>query len=320
MSRRFVTELTDGQSVNQIFLASQKQLRPNRAGNLYIQLRLCDRSGSITGMLWNANEKQFEGFVNGDFVKIEGKAQFYNGSMQIILQKISKADANDVDPADFENLSGADIDSLAGRLSEILRQMKNFHLRNLAECFLIDEEFMAQFKRAPAGIKHHHAYHGGLLEHTLAMVELAQFTAPRYTGVDEDIMMIGAFLHDVGKTRELIYERDLSYSDEGQLLGHLTIGCQILDDKIKESEKLSGEPFPDELAVVLKHIILSHHGQHEYGSPKLPMTLEAIALHYLDTLDSKLNSAIQIIEEDVNKDSHWTTYQPAIDRKLMKPR
>ena len=132
-------------------------------------------------------------------------------------------------------------------------------------------------------------------------------------------MVMGAFVHDIGKIRELNFDRDLNYSDEGQLLGHLTIGVELLSEKIIEAQKLSDEEFPQEFAVALKHIILSHHGQYEFGSPRLPMTLEAMAIHYLDTMDSKLNSALQIIEEDVNRDSRWTTFQPSLDRKLFKP-
>ncbi len=320
MSRRFVRELSDGENVDQVFIVAQKQLRSNRANNLYLQMRLSDKTGSITAMLWNAQEEIANRFNNGDFVKVQGKAQFYNGAMQIIVQKIFPADANSVDPADFVTLDTAQIETMVGQLSETLRQIKNFHLRNLAECFLIDEEFMNAFKKAPAGIKNHHAFQGGLLQHSLALIELAQFASPRYPGLDEDIMVMGSFLHDIGKIHELTYERDLSYSDEGQLLGHMTIGVEILSQKIAEAEKLSGEKFPREFAVALKHIILSHHGRYEFGSSKLPMTLEAIAIHHLDSLDSKLNSAIQIIEEDVNKDSPWTTFQPSIDRKLFKPK
>jgi len=319
MSRRFVNEISDGEAIDQIFVATQKQLRPNRQGNIYLQLRLMDRTGTINAMLWNANEKIYEQFENGDFIHVLGKAQFYNGAMQIIVQKISPGHESQVDPADFETLSRANVESMVAQLNESLRAIKNYHLRNLAECFLIDETFMAKFSQAPAGIKNHHAFQGGLLQHTISIIDTAKFVSPRYEGLDPDIMVMGAFLHDVGKIDELTYDRDLSYSDVGQLLGHLTLGVEILAEKIAEAEKLSGDPFPIELSVALKHIILSHHGSYEFGSPKLPMTLEAIAIHYIDTLDSKLNSVIQMIGEDVNKDSSWTTYFPAIDRKILKP-
>ncbi len=319
MSRRFANELSDGESIDQVFIASQKQLRPNRQGNLYIQVRLSDRSGSITGMLWNANEKLNELFDNGDFVNVKGKAQFYNNAMQIIIQRIDRVEPESVDTGDFETLGRTDIESMLTQLGEHLRAIKNYHLRNLAECFLIDEEFMDQFQRAPAGIKNHHAYNGGLLQHTLSIIEMAQFVAPRYEKMDGDILVMGAFVHDIGKIQELSYERDLAYSDSGQLLGHLQLGNDILAKKIIEAEKLSGEPFPENLAVALKHIILSHHGRYEFGSPKLPMTIEAMAIHYIDTLDSQVNSALQIIAEDINSDSAWTTYQPTMDRKIFKP-
>ena len=317
--RKFINELTDGEPIDEVFVAAQKQLRTNRQGNPYLQLRLMDRTGSVTGMLWNANEKLFDQFDNGDYVHAQGKAQFYNGAMQIILQKVVAASDKDVDPGDFETLTRADTEALVGRAGEMLRALKNFHLRNLAECFLIDDDLMGKIAAAPAGIKHHHAFRGGLLQHTVAMMELAEFVAPRYPGIDPDLLIMGAFTHDLGKVDELSYARDLDYTDEGQLLGHLVQGVRLLDEKVAEAEKLSGEKIPAELVAGLKHIVLSHHGTHEFGSPKLPMTLEAIAVHHIDSLDSKLNAAIQIIDEDPNKDSCWTTYQPSIGRKLLKP-
>ncbi len=318
MSRTFVNQLADGEGVDEIFLASEKQLRPNRAGNLYLQVRLSDKTGSLTAMLWNANQRLFDSFDNGDFVRVQGTSQLYNGGMQIIAKEISAADVKAVDETDFVTLSQANVESLSRQLAELLRGQRNVHLRNLAECFLADETFMAKFKKAPAGIKNHHAYHGGLIEHVVSVLELAQFVAGRYTRLDEDLLLMGAFLHDCGKIDELSYERDLGYEDAGQLIGHMAMGVEILQQKIAEAEKLSGEPFPPELAMQLKHMILSHHGEHEFGSPVLPMTLEAIALHFIDNLDAKMHSIVQIIDEDPNSASPWTTYQPNLSRKIYK--
>ena len=317
--RRFVNELTDGEAVQEVFVAAQKQLRTNRQGNPYIQLRLMDRTGSVTAMLWNANESQFEQFQNGDYVLAQGKAQFYNGSMQVILQKLGPARETEIDPADFETLSRADTEQMLGKLGQTLRALRNFHLRNLAECFLIDGEFMEKLAAAPAGIKNHHAFRGGLLQHTLAMMDLAEFVGERYPDLDPDLLVFGAFVHDLGKIEELSYDRDLDYTDAGQLLGHTVQGVAMVERKIREAEKLGGESFPQGLELGIKHIILSHHGSLEFGSVKVPMTLEAIAIHYIDSLDSKINSAIQIIDEDPNKEAAWTSYQPAMGRKLLKP-
>ena len=318
MTRKFVNELGDGEAVDQVFLASEKQLRPNRAGNLYLQLRLSDKTGSITAMMWNANQQHYDGFENGDYVEVKGASQFYNGGMQVLAKSVKKSTANDIDEDDFVTLSAVAVNKMVARVAELLRAMNNVHLRNLAECFLIDEEFMRRFRLAPAGIKNHHAYQGGLLEHVLSLMEVSAVVGPRYEDVNNDLLMLGAFLHDSGKLDELTYEPDLGYSDSGQLLGHLVQGVLLLEDKIRETEKQSGESFPEDLANRLRHMIVSHHGQYEYGSPKLPMTLEAITLHYLESLDAKIHSVRQMIEEDVNKDSAWTVYNPSMQRKFYK--
>jgi 3'-5' exoribonuclease len=318
MSRRFISQLGERESVDQVFVVADKQLRTNRQGNFYLQVRLSDRTGSVTGMMWNASDKIYSSFDNGDYVHVQGTSQFYNGSMQMIVNQIDRALDRHIDEADFMTLGPSAIDRLAGRLAEMLRSMRSCPLRNLAECFLMDEEFMAAFTSAPAGIKNHHAYRGGLLEHVISLMEVALVVAPRYDGLDPDLLLMGAFLHDAGKIRELTFERDLAYSDEGQLLGHLVIAVGMLDDKVREAEKLSGEEFPQELLLRLKHMIISHHGEYEFGSPKLPMTLEAVALHYLDNLDAKMHSLSQLMREDPNTDSNWTTYQANLGRKLFK--
>ncbi|MEQ8790796.1 MAG: OB-fold nucleic acid binding domain-containing protein [Pirellulaceae bacterium] len=319
MSRRFINQLGERENVDEIYLVSEKQLRANRAGNLYLQVRLSDRTGSLTAMLWNANEQLSKTFENGNFVRVQGTTQFYNGTLQMIAQRIEAADASTIDEADFITLGEVQIDRMAQRLSEMLRGVSNVHLRNLAECFLVDEAFMDKFTRAPAGVKNHHAYQGGLLEHVVGLMELVQSVAPHYPDLDGEQLLFGAFLHDMGKIDELTYERDLGYSDEGQLIGHLVLAVGMLEAKIREAEKLSGETFPSDLALRLKHMIVSHHGEYAFGSPKLPMTLEAIALAFLDNLDAKLHSIGHLMREDANAESRWTPYQPSLERKFFKP-
>ena len=318
MPRQFVKELNDGDAIDQVFLASEKQLRTNRNGNLYLQLRLSDRTGSTTAMFWNAKESHFESFNNGDFVHVKGTSQLYNGNMQVLVKEVAQADKTKVDEADFVTLSVQKVEGLVARVAELLRSQSNAHLRNLGDCFLMSESFMEGLKAAPAGIKNHHAYRGGLIEHVVSLMEMAEITAGRYPNLDRDLMITGTFLHDLGKIRELTYSPDLGYSNVGQLLGHLVLGVTMLDEMIAETEKQSGENFPEELANHLRHIIVSHHGQYEFGSPKLPMSLEAIAIHHLDNLDAKMHSIQQLVDEDVNKSSPWTTYQPALGRKIYK--
>lgn len=318
MSRRFINQLGEHESINEVFVLSEKQLRTNRNGNLYLQMRLSDRSGSVTGMMWNANEQLYSSFNNGDFVRVRGTTQFYNGALQMIVNQLEREDPNKVDERDFVTLSAADIDRLLGRLTDILRSIENEHLRNLAECYMMDEEFMSQLASAPAGVKKHHAYRGGLLEHVVSLMEVVQLVAGHYEMLDRDQLLMGALLHDSGKTTELTYERDLGYSDAGQLIGHVVLAVEMLNNKLRDAERLAGEPFPEELALRLKHLILSHHGQYEFGSPKLPMTLEAVALHFLDNLDAKMHSIDLLIREDANVESSWTPFQSDLQRKLFK--
>jgi 3'-5' exoribonuclease len=318
MPRRFISQFGEHESVDEVFLAADKQLRTNRNGNLYLQLRLADRTGSLTGMFWNANEHLYASFDNGDYLRVRGTTQFYNGSMQLIISQIESEDPSKVDESDFLTLKSSDVDRLSVRLSEMLRSMQNLHLRNLAECFLMDESFMTRMATAPAGVKKHHAYRGGLLEHVVSLMELALVVAPCYRELDRDMLLMGAFLHDVGKIEELVYERELAYSDAGQLLGHVVLAISMLDEKLREVERLSGETLPEELALRLKHLIVSHHGQYEFGSPRLPMTLEAVALHFLDNLDAKMHSISQMIREDANTDSNWTPFQADFQRKFLK--
>lgn len=318
MSRRYVSQLAHQEAIDQIFLASDKQLRPNRNGNLYLQLELSDRSGSISARMWNASEQDYRGFENGDYVRIEGTTQLFQGTIQLIATSIRRAPKGDVNPDDFMILGSREIDQYVLRLTAFLRKMHEPSLLNLAECFLVDEEFMRKFSRAPAGVKNHHAYIGGLIEHVVSLMELITKVAPLYPAINPDVLLMGAFLHDMGKIDELTYERDFAYSDEGQLIGHVVMAIGILERKLKEVERLSGEQVPSEIVLRLKHMIVSHHGSYEYGSPKLPMTLEAVALHQLDNLDAKIHSFDQLMRDDPNVESGWTNFHHNLGRKLFK--
>ena len=196
--------------------------------------------------------------------------------------------------------------------------MNNPHLRALVECFLIDDDFVRKFTTAPAGIKNHHAYQGGLVEHVVNLLNVAGRITEFYPELDRDLLLTGIFLHDVGKVDELSYDRAFAYTDEGQLVGHLVMGVEMLAQKVARCTELTGEPFPPELLLRLKHMIVSHHGSYEFGSPKLPMTLEAVALHYLDNLDAKLHTFGREIRDDPSRDSSWTPFQQSLGRRLFK--
>jgi 3'-5' exoribonuclease len=316
-ARRFVQSLNDGDSVEEIYLVTDKQLRANRNGNLFLQLELRDRTGNINARLWNAGEPLFRSFDPGDFVLTRGKIQLFQGALQMILNHVERVEAEKIDLADFLPHTTQDVSKLYERLRTHLRKLSNPNIRTLAECFLMDEPLMRAFCKAPAGIRNHHAYIGGLLEHVVTMLDGADKLAPLYPELDRDLFLMGVFLHDIGKIVELTYERSFGYSDEGQLVGHLVIGVKLLAAKAAEAKTLLGRPIPHEILLRLEHIILSHHGTHEFGSPRLPMTPEAIAVHYLDNLDAKLHSFMRDIREDTSY-TNWTAFNPSLDRKLFK--
>jgi 3'-5' exoribonuclease len=318
MTRRFINQLAERDQVNEIFLIADKQLRANRQGNLYLQLRLSDKSGQLTGMLWNASENVANLVESGQYARVTGTVQLYNNQLQMIVTKVERIAADQVDETDFQTLQSADVDRLARRLAEMLREIRNVHLRNLAECFLVDEAFMAKFTTAPAGVKNHHAFRGGLLEHVVSLMELCASVAPHYPDLDPKLLRMGAFLHDAGKIDELTYEKELGYSDEGQLIGHVVMAVGMIESKSHEAAKLSGEAFPRELLLRLQHMVVSHHGEYAFGSPKLPMTMEAMALHFLDNLDAKMHNVKQLLQEDTGSDSHWTSFNAPLGRKFFK--
>jgi 3'-5' exoribonuclease len=318
--RKRITELVGGAQTDQVFLATRKQLRPNRNGQLYLQVELADRSGAITGRMWNASDEDFEAFDEGDFVRVEGTVQLYSGALQIIVTAINRVDPRSVDEGEFRVLSTADVERLAGELAHLLGGIRSASLRRLVEAVLADAELMAAFKRSPAGVKQHHAYAGGLLEHVVNLLHLADLVAPRYPAVDRDLLLVGVLLHDIGKTLELESERGFSYTDAGQLLGHVLLGLELVDEKIREVEERSGEAFDAETAVRVKHMIASHHGEYAFGAPKLPMTLEAIALHHLDQLDARMAATVQLMQNEAAIDGGWTQYHANLGRKFFKGR
>lgn len=270
MSRKFVIDFADGEPVDEIFLAADKQLRPNRNGQLYLQVRLSDKTGSLTAMLWNADQRQYDQFNNGDFLRVTGTAQRYGGNMQVIAKTLRRVEAEEIEAADFETVSSAKLAELVHELRGYVESLRNVHLRRLGSALLADGALMGKFTRSPAGVKNHHAYQGGLLEHVVALTRLADAVSGLYAELDRDVMVIGAVLHDIGKVEELTYAADLGYSDEGQLVGHLIQGVEILNAKFKEYESHYGEPFPTDIAMELKHIIVSTTGSMSSAAPSSP--------------------------------------------------
>jgi 3'-5' exoribonuclease len=318
MTRRFINQLGENEKIDQVFIANGKQLRPNRQGNLYLQISLSDRSGIVNAMQWNANQTVYDSFENGDYINVQGTTQFFNGNLQIIVQKLTKADPARVDTAEFHVLSNEGIGQLLVQLRQFVDSISNTQLKSLACFYLDNDELTSKLSQAPAGVKNHHAYQGGLLHHVVSLMELVDVVAPKYPDVDRDLVLIGVLLHDFSKIDELSYEKGFEYTDEGQLVGHLVMGVELLGKMIRDWEAANSQVFPNDLAIQLKHLIVSHHGEYEYGSPKLPMTLEAVMLHFLDNMDAKLFQFSQAMSSEANPDSQWTPYIASIGRKLYK--
>lgn len=319
MARQFIAELKPRDQVDEIYRVVDKQVRANRQGADYLLLQLMDRTGQISGLRWNSGQAQYESFQKGEYLRVVGGTQLHNGVLQIIVQDFQSVPLEKVNPLDFSSSNREEIDGWMAELKQQLTSLRNEHLSRLMVDYFSDSRLIERLRRAPAGIKTHHAYEGGLLKHVLSLIRIAESVAPHYPNLDREMLLAGIFLHDLGKLDELSFDGDLSYSDPGQLLGHLVQGAIELERRVARMTASSGKEFPTQLLWRLQHMIVSHHGTLEHGSPKVPMTLEAIVLHYLDDMDAKVNSATELIDSDRNTDSLWTAYHPTLGRKLYKP-
>ena len=319
MPRQFIAELQPRESVDEIFRVADKQIRANRQGNDYILLQLMDRSGQISGLRWNVGTAVYETFQKGDFLRVVGMTQLHNGNLQLIVQDFEPVPSEKVDLSNFEKTNPEELKTLLGQLRSRLEALQCPHLKNLASVYMQDEKLMSQLAKAPAGIKTHHAYEGGLLKHVVDLIKVADAVSPHYPQLDGELLVLGVFLHDLGKLDELSFDGDMTYTDQGQLVGHLVQGVVQLEHKLAQVQTVFGQAIPADLVWRLQHMILSHHGYLEHGSPKVPMTLEAIMLAYLDDLDAKMNQATELIQNDRNADSDWTGFHPTLGRKLYKP-
>ena len=319
MAHRFVAELRAGDRLeDEVFAVRSKDLRTTTQGSLYIHAVLVDRTGQLVARQWQASEAMFEQMPEAGFMHFKGRVENYKGNLQFIIDGMRRAEEGDYDVADFLPATEKNIDEMWTRLVEIVGSIKHPDLSALAQEFLADEQMMTAFRRAPAAAVMHHAYIGGLLEHTLNVLELAVRVIPLYPKMSLDLVILGIFLHDMGKLKELTHATTIGYSDEGQLVGHIAMAVVWIDQKTRAVSERSGKPFPDQLRAMLQHIILSHHGKYEFGSPKLPATPEAIAIHYLDNLDAKVQMFLSEIERDADPASHWTNYNRALETRVYK--
>ena len=312
MKQSFVANLQDGQTVTTHFLVCVKEIRSTREGKSYLRLELGDATGRVEARMWEGFDRMAASFERDDFVKVQARVENYRNKLQLAIEKIRRADESEVDPADFFAHTKEDVDELYARLLNVVASVGNSWLRQLLESVVQDPEIVPRLKRAPAAKVMHHAYYGGLLEHVLSLCDLCRVVLGHYPEADADLLLSGAVLHDVGKLQELSYERSLGYTDEGQLLGHILIEYELVTKKIDAIEG-----FPPALKTLVQHMLVSHHGQYEFGSPKLPMFREAVMLHYLDDLDSKMAAMRSALDSDQGE-GNWTAFSGALERRLLR--
>ncbi len=319
MAHRFIADLQPGEQIeDQTFLIRSKDLRTTNQGSLYVHVVLTDKTGQLPARIWQATEAMFNALPEGGFINLKGRTESYKGSLQFIIGAIRTVDLATVDLGDFLPKTDRDIDEMESRLREILAGVEHPDLAALVREFLDDQELMTLFSRSAAAVIMHHACVGGLLEHTLNILEVVLKVIPLYPKLSLDLMLAGAFLHDFGKALELQSQTNIAYTDEGQLIGHIVQATMLIEKKAQAVAEKTGKPFPDGIRIVLEHMVLSHHGCYEFGSPKLPAIPEAIALHHLDNLDAKVNMFLTLIESDPDADGHWTNYQRSLETKLYK--
>jgi len=318
MPRTFVNQLTiPGTPVEGVFQIAEKSLRTTKKGTQFITAKVRDRTGEMPAVMWDATEALFAAIPQDGYAVVKGRVDTFNDAPQVVIEAMRPARPEEVDLRDFLPTGPGDPDEHLARLRAILDEVERPALRALLDRVWADERLLADLRRAPAAQRLHHAYLGGLVEHTLSVVELARLLCRHYPRLDRDLLLVGAFWHDLGKTRELAYTEAFTYTDAGKLVGHLVQGVLMLEEKIREVRE-AGEAFPENLAHLLRHLVLAHHGEHAFGSPKLPMTAEAFALHHLDNLDAKLHAFWRQVEGDADPARRWTAWNKMFGGALFK--
>jgi 3'-5' exoribonuclease len=302
----------ENQTITSLFVVAAKQVKSKKSGELYLSVVLADRSGQLQANMWDNVADTLDAFDQDDFVKVKGMIHKYNGRWQLTIHKLRKLEDPEIDYSDYLPKTPKDIDQLWRTLTEFVDSFENRWLQSLLREFMADETIVTAYKNAPAAKTLHHAFVGGLLDHVVSLFTVCDLAARNYPSVNRDLLLTGAFLHDIGKLHELAYQRSIAYTTEGQLLGHMIIELEMLHQKLAH---LPG--FPAELKILIEHMIISHHGHYEFGSPKLPMFPEALMLHYLDDLDSKMESMRAQFEREADSDSPWTSYNPSLARPLL---
>ena len=317
MKEFFISECSQQENkiITSSFVVASKQVKAKKNGDPYLALVLADRTGQVEAKMWDNVDEFIAVFEQDDFLKVKGLINKYKNRFQLTIHKLRRMEEVDIDFTDYLPKTTKDIGELWRTLTEFVATFQNPHLKSLVELFMADTEIAERYRNAPAAKTLHHAYIGGLLDHVVSLFRSCDLMSRNYPQVNRDLLLTGAFLHDIGKIQELTYNRAFSYTTRGQLLGHMIIELELLQAKLA---KLPG--FPQELKTLLEHMIISHHGQYDFGSPKLPMFPEALMLHYLDDLDSKMEAMRAHFERESELEGPWTSYNASLGRPLLDSR
>ncbi len=312
MAKTYVRDVQPGEAVDSTFAVRAKSLAPFRSKpGSFLSMILADRTGELPAKAWD-NAEQLTGlFEVGDVIRVRGRVDEYQGAAQLIVQRLKRLSAEEVDPLDYLPTTPKDVGDLLAFLQQRIPTVENPHLRALLESFFADEDFVRRFTEAPGAKSLHHAYLGGLLEHVVAIVRHVELVCEIHPQLDRDLLLTSAVLHDIGKMAELSFGTTIDYTDEGRLVGHVILGDRMIRDRIAQLSD-----FPPQLRDVLAHTVLSHHGAREWGAPIVPMTAEAIALHYIDNLDAKIWQFSQIAREAAEAGRTWSDWQRLLERYI----
>jgi 3'-5' exoribonuclease len=320
--RRYIIDLKPSERVAGVFSVANAQLGRTRNDKPYLRCIVGDRTGELTARMWSVEESMLGGLSADGFAYIEGETQKYQGDLQLIIQLLEPVEPTPEQMRDLLPVAPRPIEEMFAELTRELDTLAHPAMKALAQVYLSDQFLMDQFRQCPAAKSAHHAYLGGLLDHTLGLIRLARAVCPLYPAINQDLVVMGLFLHDLGKTRELVYDRAFGYADRGELIGHIVDGAIMLHDKAQQVMRDTGQRLPANAVMVLQHIILSHHGELEYGSPKVPMTPEAILVHQLDNVDAKMHMSIAASrgpKARLDLGGNFTERLWALDTKLFKP-
>ncbi len=321
MGRLYLRDAAAGDVVEDVYVVTGKQLAATSTGKYYIKAFLSDRTAQVTARMWNATRDIFAAFPEAGFVRVKGRIENYQNNLQFIIEQAGMPREGSFDVADLIPHTDKDIKAMSARVVELLGSIQNRHLSSLVHAYLEDARLMENFCKAPAAMSFHHAFIGGLLEHTVNSMEVADAICRFYPGLNRDLVLAGIFVHDIAKTWELTYECSFGYTDGGQLVGHIVKSAIWVEEKAKVAEAALGEEIPQALVDALQHIVISHHGVPEFGAIKPPGTPEAIAVHYIENLDAKMQMSLAATRGEVGAgaEGNWTEYMKAFGGRLYRP-